>query len=35
MPNYTREMFWIDASRVELDEVAKANKIPVLPPEEI
>jgi hypothetical protein len=34
MPNYTQEMYWIDSSRVELDEVAKANKIPVLPPEE-
>ena len=31
MPNNTREMFWIEASRVELDEVAKANQLPVMP----
>ena len=33
MPNDTREMYWIEASRVELDEEAKAAMLPIIPPD--
>ena len=33
MPNETREMYWIEASRVELDEEAKEDMLPVIPPD--
>lgn len=31
MPTYTREMYWTQALRFELDEEAKANQLPILP----
>lgn len=35
MPNHTREMYWTDALRFELDEEAKANQLPVLSEEDL